>query len=232
MSTLLNEIFQESEAFTERQVAGKCHCHQCSAARRNMQHQTVFTFELAFPYSEIATEIQMESITEKLLRCLRQIQNISVLPSNRANEITLELQYDILLNKAAGDRFRNRIGITLKKCLAAAGVRRAKIQVERDRKGGKIMERVKGGTRYIDIRVLNGKKILANIETKKGLSKYHDSQKQKDAQIKRKGRGQTFVVRNCPPGSTHPDCLNRRKTPRPIRNEVNILGELLNENEM
>src|SRR5207244_1841187 len=119
-----------------------CNCHQCVAERNQRMRQTAFVFEIQVPASELASEIEMESITEKLLRCLRQINSVRILPSQKANEITLELQYDIQANKAAGDRFKDKIGRALRNCLAGSGVKRARVLIERDRTGGKISERV------------------------------------------------------------------------------------------
>ena len=230
MSSILNEILQETESLTAYPRDKVCNCYQCIAERNQRMRQTAFIFEIQVPASELASEIEMESITEKMLRCLRQINSVRILPSQKANEITLELQYDIQANKRAGDRFKDKIGRALRNCLAGSGVKRARVLIERDRTGGKISEKVKKGVRFIDVRVINGKKVIANIETKKGDSRYHPSQRDKDAQIRRRGRGPTYVVRNCPPGSTHPDCRSRRRR-KAVSRETTVLEEILTESE-
>jgi hypothetical protein len=191
-SSLIQEIFQEMETTQECSGGGGCACQQCSQHRQT----AVAVFRVGVPQRQIASESAFESVTDKILHCLRLIKGVTVASAENAKEITLELQYDILANKVAGDRFKNQIGLTLRNCLASTGLQNITVRVEKDRKGGKISETVpRQGTRFIDIRVLNGKNVIANIETKKGSSRYLPSQRKKDLQLNRMGRGRTFVVR-------------------------------------
>jgi hypothetical protein len=161
MSTLLNEILQESEssscsspdcackhcsdARNEISQESKslsyhspgCTCGYCLAGRNQRPGETLFTLEIGIPVSEMSSEFEVGSLRAKVRECLRKFQKIyfplSVRPSENIKEIVLEVPAQVVTNRTSGNRFKNRIGNYLRQCLQGT---KASVLIEGDRDKG------------------------------------------------------------------------------------------------
>lgn len=234
MTSLIQEILHEMDNAAGNCNSGQCGCKHCQTKKsRELVH-----FKLGLPARSSAFNTEFELASGSIMNCLRKIPGLSVLPSSKATEINLELEAEIISNRARGNAFRDLIASQLRKCISAATGGKFTLQVEGQPRGFAISEKVQiagdrgSGMRYIDIRILKGQKILANIETKLGDSRYHRLQKDKDLALQKNRRGQGIVVRGCTPGSNHPDCRNVfPKLSRPLSKEVSLAEEMLQELE-
>lgn len=228
-SSLVQEIFQEMDNTESSCNSGRCGCKHCQSKK----NEELFHFKLGLPARTAALNSEFEFTATSVKSCLQKIPGLSILPSRKANEINLELEAQITINRRRGNAFRDLIASKLRECVAG----KFTLQVEGQPRGFAISENVTApwgrrlGMRYIDIRILKGANILANIETKLGNSKYHRLQKAKDLVLQRAKRGEGLVVRGCTPESNHPDCRNVFPKFVLPNKEVSLAEEILQEME-
>lgn len=175
--SLLDEIFME--AFPEKET---------------------LILEIAVPGTEreFGFESELDAIGKRLQECLSKI-NIpgikkTTVTRSKDAEIILELE-TVTANRRRGNLYRDKIGDALKQCSAL--FRSVKVE------GASNVDNrfsTKYGPRYVDVRlvdVVSGKPV--NIEVKRGRSRYHATQKQKDTVIANTlKRGQTYILRGTP----------------------------------
>ena len=164
--------------------------------------------EISLPGNEyeFGHENELDAIGKRIRQCLDQaiIPGIKASKVARAKdaEIVLELDHfispQVTINRNRGNSYRDKIGKALSQhCKGlfsnvniegAAGV------------NNRLSTTPAAGPRFIDIRmtdITSGRPV--NIEIKRGNSRYHQSQKDKDAYIEKTlKKGQTYVVRGTP----------------------------------
>jgi hypothetical protein len=205
MSSLLQEIFQEMDNPQSCGSGKQCSCKHCQEDKS----QELAHYKLGLPARTAVLNSEFAFSSNDVSRCLSSIKGIRVLPSSMASEINLEVVHPIRINQARGNKFKNIVASKLRTCLPRSVGSNFTLQVEGQPQGFVIPENVPSlGMRYIDIRILKGKNILSNIETKVGNSRYHRKQRDKDMALERSNRGKGVVVRACTPGSTHRDCMH------------------------
>ena len=167
----------------------------------------ILVLEISIPESKsyetgVGIDQELDAIGRRLQQCIAtaQIPGIkkTIVTRSKDAEIVLELQHyispTVTINRQRGNTYRDRIGEIFKKCDHLF----KQIKVEG---ATNINNRINTahGPRYIDIKmvdVISGKPV--NIELKRGQSRYHSLQKQKDALIHKTGKGQTYIIRGTP----------------------------------
>ena len=170
--TLMGEIFSENSFLYETVLL------EITPVHSEMNFE--FTFEL-------------DDVGKRIAKCL---ENTSI-PGIKSSSVKLRTDAEIILefetitqNRKAGNMYRDKIGEALRKCSKLF----SDIIVER--KGAFNSIKTPHGQRYGDIYFVDkttGNKYL--IEAKRGESRYHLSQKNKDAWIKTNVGAETYVVR-------------------------------------
>jgi hypothetical protein len=148
--------------------------------------------------SEFHFESELDAIGKRLQQCLSKMQipgiRSTTVTRSKDSEIILEFE-TVTINRRRGNLYRDRIGDVLKNC---SSLFRA-VKVEGAPNVNNRFD-TKPGPRYVDIRLLDissGKPV--NIEVKRGGSRYHSLQKQKDTAIENTlKQGQTYVMRGTP----------------------------------
>lgn len=168
-NTLLSEILQEVFGETE-----------------------TITLEISLPDTPpLFQALEQETIAQQLKQCLDAhlggAGKASVTHFKNA-EVGLEIS-QVRKNYAAGKKFEKDIAAALQKCKQFASV---KLSPPRE------IAKVRKATspfRYPDIEVTAKDNRRYYIEAKRGASRYHPTQKQKDAYIARTKKVPTYVVR-------------------------------------
>lgn len=162
----------------------------------------VLEIHLAGNEYEFGYEYEVDDIGARLAACIKNagipgIKTNTVTRSKNA-EIVLELEAaQVTVNKRRGDTYRDRVGFALRNNPHCKGVF-TNIKVEGEPGANNRIVTSKG-PRFVDIRMtdsVTGKPV--NIEIKRGNSRYHVSQKEKDFLIAKANKGQTYVVRGTP----------------------------------
>lgn len=151
---------------------------------------------------EFEVDRELDAIGKKIEECLAKtaipgIKQNTVKRSKDA-EIVMELDYlvapQVTKNRRRGNKYRDAIGSALMNCPDLFDL----VKVEGAPNVNNTIT-TKKGPRFVDIRLVDKKtKKPVNIEIKRGKSRYHTAQRQKDAAIARQGKGQTYVVRGTP----------------------------------
>ena len=178
--SLLQEVFMEEE-FPEKEL---------------------LILEISVPGKqfEFGFDRELDDIGKRIEKCLAMSPPIPGIKKNSVKrgkdaEIIMELDYlitpQVTINRRRGNTYRDAIGAALEKCnnlFASVNVEGA---------AGVNNRRVTGqGVRYVDINLIDKKTNKpVNIEIKRGKSRYHRSQRKKDAALAARGKGTTYVVR-------------------------------------
>jgi hypothetical protein len=155
---------------------------------------------------EYGYQNELDAIGKRIQECLDQA-TISGIKTNNVTrskdaEIILELDYfvtpQVTINRRRGNSYRDNIGKALSQHCKGLF---SNIHIE-GAKGvnNRLSTSSASRPRFIDIRmtdVISGRPV--NIEIKRGGSRYHQSQKDKDSYIEKTlKKGQTYVVRGTP----------------------------------
>ncbi len=139
-------------------------------------------------------DLELDALGKSIEDCLKR----SFIPGIKSNtvkmgkdaEISFEVSENVQINRQRGNLYRDRILMAIQNCNKLSGFTFGKEKRIATSKG----------PRFVDIQAVNRKtgKVF-NIEVKRGLSRYHRSQKEKDMQIENKlKKGPTYVIRGKP----------------------------------
>ena len=170
--------------------------------------EQLLVLEISLPgrQNEYGYESELDAVGKRIQQCLNQI-NIPGIKANKATrskdaEIILELDYfvppQVTINRNRGNGYRDKIGTALSQHCKAL-FKNIKIEGAKG-VNNRFSTTPALGPRYVDIRmtdIVSDKPV--NIEIKRGNSRYHQSQKDKDTYIEKTlKKGQTYVIRGTP----------------------------------